>query len=51
MSLCGIHFDFDDNSNVCANKSPFYKKKMEERERRVLCDEMKQIDDNVALDY
>lgn len=43
--------DFDDESLPRPHNSPFYKKKMEERQEKMVQEDIKVIDDKVALDY
>jgi hypothetical protein len=51
ITLCGMFTDFDDENLPKPDNSLFYRKKMEEREEKMVQEEIKAIDDKVALDY
>ncbi len=51
VTLCGMFTDFDDEELPRPDRNALYRKRMEEREEKMIQEEMKSIDDKVALDY
>jgi hypothetical protein len=46
-----MHLDFDDSGVISPQSNQFYKLKMNEKEFKMISEELKNIDDRVALDY
>lgn len=51
VTLCGMLTDFDDEALPSPNKSALYRKRMDERQEKMLQEELKALDDKVAIDY
>jgi hypothetical protein len=51
VTLCGMFTDFDDDALPPPTRSALYRKRMEERQEKMVQEEAKALDDKVAVDY